>query len=62
MFIMCIMYVILILMMVNIMKSTHNTHFLLSFTVSHVGNADFFVSNQGKNSIENFTKMKGGTE
>ena len=49
-------------MMVNIMKSTHNNNFLLSFTVSHVGNADYFVSNQGKNSIENFTTMKGGTK
>jgi len=41
------------------MKSKHNTHFLLSFTISGAGNADFIVSNQGENSIENFTNEKG---
>jgi len=44
------------------MHSKHNKHFLLSFTISGAGNADFIVSNQVKNSIENFMTMKGGTK
>jgi hypothetical protein len=34
----------------------------LSFTISWAGNADFIVSNQVKNSIENFTNEKGDTK
>jgi hypothetical protein len=44
------------------MNSIHNYSFLSSFTFSHDENADFFVSNQVKNSIENFMTMKGGTK
>jgi hypothetical protein len=44
------------------MNSTYNYSFLSSFTFSHDENADFFVSNQVKNSIENFMTMKGGTK
>jgi hypothetical protein len=44
------------------MNSTYNYSFLSSFTFSGAENADFFVSNQGKYSIENFMRMKGGTK
>jgi hypothetical protein len=44
------------------MNSKHNYSFLLSFTISGAGNADFIVSNQGENSIENFTNQKEGTK
>jgi len=40
------------------MNSKHNKYFLLSFTISGAGNADSIVSNQVKNSIENFTNEK----
>jgi hypothetical protein len=40
------------------MNSKHNKHFLLSLTILWAGNADFIVSNQGENSIENFTNEK----
>jgi hypothetical protein len=47
--------------MATIMNSTHNTDFLLSLTVFGAEDADSVVANGGKNSIENFTNMKGGT-
>ena len=46
--------------MANIMYSKHNRHFLLSLAFSGAENADSIVSNQAKNSIENFTIKKGG--
>jgi hypothetical protein len=42
----------------DIMNSKDNKHFLLSLTISWAGNADSIVSNQVKNSIENFTNEK----
>lgn len=48
--------------MVKIMNSKYNYHFLLSLTLIEAGNADFIVSNQVKNSIENFITMKGDTK
>ena len=47
--------------MVNI-NSKYNTDFLLSLTILGVEEAHSVVANGGKNSIENFTNLKGGTK
>jgi hypothetical protein len=44
------------------MNSKDNYSFLLSLTISGAGNADFIVSSQVKNSIGNFTNVKGCTK
>ena len=46
----------------NMMYSKHNTPFLLSLTLSGAEDAHFIVSNQVKNSIENFMTMIGDTK
>jgi len=43
------------------MYSKHNTPFLLSLTLSGAEDAHLIVSNQVKNSIENFENEKGIT-
>ncbi len=57
-----IIKIIFILYPVQIMYSTYNTDFLLSLSFLYVENADFIVSNQGKNSIDYFVTVKGGAK